>query len=116
MGAVDGGASPSTPTMRTPLEQIWFDILTENNIAFQEQVSVGNYIADFLVGNFDIEVDGLQHRLCKKNRNHDKKRDKYFESLGYTVIRIPMNYHNFHKKKQQEKFKKQIDFVLSKLI
>lgn len=98
--------------MRTPLEQIWFDILTAEGIQFSEQVSIGPYQADFLINTFDLEIDGLQHRIFKKKVLHDKKRDNYFESLGYTVIRIPMNYHNFHKKKHQERFKRQVQNVL----
>lgn len=98
--------------MRTPLEQIWFDIFTAEGIKFSEQVSIGPYQADFIIGNYDIEIDGLQHRLSKKNILKDRKRDKYFESLGYSVIRIPMNYHSLHKKKHQLKFNQQILDVL----
>lgn len=98
--------------MRTPLEQIWFDLFTKEGIQFSEQVDVGPYRADFIVDKFDIEVDGLQHKL-KRHILHDRKRDKYFESVGYTVIRIPMNFHMLHKKKHQERLQKQIEEVLN---
>ena len=99
--------------MRSPLEQIWFDVLTEAKIQFQEQVDVGPYQADFLIGKIDLEIDGLQHRSNKKRIDHDIKRDKYFENLGYTVVRVPMNYHKFKSKKQQDKFHRYVDTVLS---
>lgn len=98
--------------MRSPLEQIWFDIFTAENIKFSEQVSVGPYLADFIIGNFDVEIDGLQHRVTKRNIQRDKKRDLYFENLGFTVIRVPMNYHSFNKKKHQLRFKQQVEQVL----
>lgn len=101
--------------MRTPLEQIWFDIFKQKGISFQEQVNIGPYQADFIIGKFDIEIDGLQHRVVKKNILHDRKRDEYFEKLGYTVIRIPMNYHNLHRKKHQIKFQQQIESVCSRI-
>lgn len=101
--------------MRTPLEQIWYDIFKENNISFEEQVPIGKYQADFIIGKFDIETDGLQHRTIKRHIKHDLERDKYFESLGYTVLRIPMNYHSFHKKKHQKKFIQQVEMILSLL-
>ena len=101
--------------LRTPLEQIWYDIFKENNISFEEQVPIGKYQADFIIGKFDIEVDGLQHRTIKRHVKHDLERDKYFESLGYTVIRIPMNYHSFHKKKHQKKFIQQVEMILDLL-
>ena len=42
------------------------------------------YIADFVVGNTIIEVDGPQHK-----ESYDNKRDKLTSDLGYNTIRIP---------------------------
>lgn len=98
--------------MRTPFEQFWYDILKENNIEFQEQVSIGKYQADFIIGNFDLEIDGCQHRTKKKQVFKDKERDKYFESLGYLVLRVPMNYHNKDKKRNKLKLESYINYVL----
>lgn len=44
--------------LRTLLEQIWYDIFKENNISFEEQVPIGKYQADFIIGKFDVEIDG----------------------------------------------------------
>lgn len=42
------------------------------------------YIADMVVGDTIIEVDGSQHR-----KKYDDKRDKQTSDLGYNTIRIP---------------------------
>lgn len=42
------------------------------------------YIADMVVGNTIIEVDGPQHR-----KKYDDRRDKQTGDLGYSTIRIP---------------------------
>lgn len=44
------------------------------------------YIADFVVGQTIIEVDGKQHL---KQKSWDKVRDVYTSQLGYKTIRIP---------------------------
>lgn len=44
------------------------------------------YIADIVVGNTIIEVDGPQHN---KNKKWDDTRDKYTLQEGYNTIRIP---------------------------
>ncbi len=100
---------------RSPLEKLWFDFLVDNNIKFEEQVPVGRYTADFILnGNIDLEIDGLQHR-SKKNILRDVKRDEYFKSQGYEVIRIPMNCHSLNKKKQQAKLSQQKENLLTYL-
>lgn len=98
---------------RSPLEQLWFDFLVEHNIKFEEQVPVGNYIADFVLdGKIDLEIDGLQHR-SKKNVARDKRRDRYFKSEGYEVIRFPMNYHSLNKRKHQVKLTQYKAYLLN---
>ena len=56
---------------------------------FRRQYSIGYYIADFCCPSekIIIELDGDPHgdyQLIQK----DEKRDKYLESLGFTVIRF----------------------------
>ena len=97
-------------SMRSPLEQLWYDFLVEHNIEFEEQVPIGNYVAE----SIDLEIDGLQHS-SKKNRLRDAKRDKYFKSIGFDVIRLPMNYHSMNKRKHRERFEQQKQYLLSRV-
>ena len=54
---------------------------------FDRQKIIGNYIADFYCTNCHVvlEIDGQSH---DNKMEKDRERDKFFESLGITVIRI----------------------------
>ena len=54
---------------------------------FRRQHAIGNYIPDFvsIKQKLIIEMDGSQHL---KQENYDSERTRYFESLGYKVIRF----------------------------
>ena len=77
-------------------EQKVIDRLTAHDIPLESQklipiLSEGGklehlYIADIVVGNTIIEVDGPQHQ---KTIEYDNNRDKLTSELGYTTIRIP---------------------------
>lgn len=56
---------------------------------FDRQKIIGNYIVDFYCAshNVIIEIDGSSH---VGKEEYDAKRDKYLESLGLTVIHIPV--------------------------
>ncbi len=56
---------------------------------FDRQKIIGNYIVDFYCGNCQvvIEIDGSSH---DEKKEYDVERDAYLESLGLTVIRIPV--------------------------
>lgn len=56
---------------------------------FDRQKIIGNYIVDFYCGNCNvvIEIDGNSH---DHKQEYDAKRDAYLESLGLTVIHIPV--------------------------
>jgi len=56
---------------------------------FRRQYSIGNYIADFCcpTEKLIIELDGDPHGENPKIQE-DEKRDKYLESLGFTVLRF----------------------------
>ena len=75
-------------------EKLWFYLRAKRfcNMKFRRQVPIGNYIADFVckAKNLIIELDGSQH-LEESQTLHDIKRDKYFNSLGYKVVRIYNN-------------------------
>jgi len=75
---------------QTPHEnQLWQCLRAKRfeNFKFRRQHPIGNYIADFIC--FDrrliIELDGGQHAVSKF---HDAKRDAWFESQGFRIIRI----------------------------
>jgi very-short-patch-repair endonuclease len=54
------------------------------------QVEEGRYRVDFLANEWlVIEIDGAAYHSSPEAVERDKVRDAYFESLGYTVIRIP---------------------------
>ena len=75
-------------------QKLWFYLRAKRfcNIKFKRQVPIGNYIADFVCNDkkLIIELDGSQH-LEEIQTLHDTKRDKFFNSLGYKVIRIYNN-------------------------
>ena len=56
---------------------------------FDRQKIIGNYIVDFYCTNCQvvIEIDGSSH---EGKEDYDAERDAYLESLGLTVIRIPV--------------------------
>lgn len=56
---------------------------------FDRQKIIGNYIVDFYCGNCNvvIEIDGSSH---DDKQEYDANRDAYLESLGLTVIHIPV--------------------------
>lgn len=54
------------------------------------QVEEGRYRVDFLAnGWLVIEIDGAAWHSSPEAQARDQRRDAYFESLGYTVLRIP---------------------------
>jgi very-short-patch-repair endonuclease len=59
-------------------------------VKFRRQHPVGPYVADFacLAPRLIVEVDGSQHTA---QQAYDAKRDAYFESLGFDVLRFPAN-------------------------
>jgi very-short-patch-repair endonuclease len=57
---------------------------------FRRQHPVGSYVADFacLAPQLIVEIDGSQHAY---QQAYDEKRDAYFKSLGFDVLRFPAN-------------------------
>lgn len=54
------------------------------------QVGEGRYRTDFLVNNWlVVEIDGATYHSSPEAITNDQERDRYFESLGYSVVRIP---------------------------
>ena len=58
-----------------------------NGVNFRRQHAIGNFIPDFvsIKRRLIIELDGSQHL---EQAEYDIERSKYFESLGYKVIRF----------------------------
>jgi len=56
---------------------------------FDRQKIIGNYIVDFYCGNCQvvIEIDGCSH---DDKQEYDSRRDAYLNSLGLSVIHIPV--------------------------
>ena len=73
----------------TPAERkLWSRIRNDQlGVTFRRQHAVGIYIPDFASpkAKILIELDGSQHL---DQQEYDKERTKYFESLGYKVIRF----------------------------
>jgi very-short-patch-repair endonuclease len=57
-------------------------------LGFRRQSPMGNYIADFVSHScrLIVEVDGESHDFEERIR-HDKRRDEWFVSRGYCVLR-----------------------------
>ncbi len=74
----------------TPAERKLWSVLRGNKISgvsFRRQHAIGNYIPDFVAikQKLIIELDGSQHL---EQEDYDSERTRYFESLGYKVIRF----------------------------
>lgn len=56
---------------------------------FDRQKIIGNYIVDFYCANCNVvvEIDGSSH---DNKQDYDAERDEFLESLGLTVIHIPV--------------------------
>jgi very-short-patch-repair endonuclease len=76
----------------TSAEAALWNILKSRNLdgrKFRRQYSIDNYIVDFCCPSekLVIELDGAPHGEYHKIFR-DENRDKYIESLGFTVIRF----------------------------
>lgn len=49
---------------------------------------IGPYKVDFAYGCCVIELDGHDYHKTKEQRDHDYKRERYLQKLGYIVIRF----------------------------
>jgi len=58
-----------------------------NDLDFDRQKIIGNYIVDFYAPNTGlvIEIDGSTHN---EKQEYDIKRDEYLENLGLTIIHL----------------------------
>ena len=82
----------SLRTNSTSAEAALWELLKSKNLEgrkFRRQYSIGCYIVDFCCPSekLIIELDGDPHGEYHKIEK-DKKRDKYIQSLGFTVLRF----------------------------
>lgn len=70
---------------------LWFHLRDRKCLGFKfrRQQPIGPYIADFVCFNLRlvVELDGYQHDL-PKNIEYDKRRTRWLEVNGYTVVRF----------------------------
>ncbi|MFN8387903.1 MAG: endonuclease domain-containing protein [Anaerolineales bacterium] len=73
----------------TPAERkLWANLRGDQlGVNFRRQHAIGNFIPDFVCikKKLIIELDGSQHL---EQEEYDEERTKYFETLGYKVIRF----------------------------
>lgn len=69
-------------------EQYFRSLFDKNDIQYEQEKREGLYSLDFVIGRYNIEIDGEQHYLDERIKQSDIKRTKYLEGLGYKVIRI----------------------------
>ena len=67
---------------------LWYDFLKSLPVTIHKQKVIGPYIADFYCASAKlvIELDGSQH-FMDNGMEKDKERDRYFKSLGLTILR-----------------------------
>ena len=67
---------------------LWYDFLKKLPIPVKRQKNIENYILNFYIpsAKLAIEIDGRQHKLAE-NREDDRIRDEFLNSLGITVVR-----------------------------
>ncbi|MBR6548627.1 MAG: endonuclease domain-containing protein [Clostridia bacterium] len=83
-----GNAQTLRKNMTKEERHLWYDFLKECPQTFHRQKVIGNYIADFYCAKAKlvIEIDGSQHYM-EKGKKDDQNRDRYFHTLGLTVVR-----------------------------
>jgi very-short-patch-repair endonuclease len=79
-------------TTQTPAEQALWALLRDRRlqrIKFRRQTPISIYFADFHCHalRLIVELDGEIHDTPRQ-KAHDKNRDIYLRSLGYTVLRF----------------------------
>lgn len=64
--------------------------LMAEDVRLDFQVEEGRYRVDFLVNEWlVVEIDGAAYHSSPEAKSRDQMRDRYFEGLGYSVLRIP---------------------------
>ena len=79
--------------MTSAERKLWYALRAHrlDDLGFRRQVPLGRYILDFVCHDrgLVVEVDGGQH--FSSSRARDAVRDRWLNTQGYRVIRIPNN-------------------------
>jgi very-short-patch-repair endonuclease len=92
VGEIQRGRAKQLRRAMTRAETLLWRHLKAHRLAmlgFRRQSPMGNYIADFVSHSTKlvVEVDGESHDFESRLR-HDQKRDAWFASRGYRVLRF----------------------------
>src|SRR5690606_3202032 len=74
----------------SPIERKLFRALWSNNYPVTTQYPFGKYRLDIALPHLKIciEADGKEFHSSRKQKAHDRKRDKYLESHGWVTLRF----------------------------
>lgn len=99
-----------TRNIKSYAEKFFENVLSNENINFEREKSVGKFFLDFVIdGWLDLEIDGKQHKY-KERKESDELRDEFLRTNGYFVYRIAWNEINSNEGKQM--MKEKIDLFL----
>ncbi len=82
------GKAPDTGDFESPIEEmLYYAIFNAGVVDVRLQYPVGPYRADLAVpeAKLAIEADGAAYH---QDKNRDRKRDEYFQSQGWQVLRF----------------------------
>lgn len=72
---------------RSSLEIIFREWCISEGIEFSEQVKIGNKIADFVIGDVVVELDGLYwHSEINLEKNYHKNKMSHYKESGYRPL------------------------------
>jgi very-short-patch-repair endonuclease len=75
----------------TNIEKAMKELLEQNNISYVEQYGPRNkygYVMDFAVVDKKICIECDGEVWHEEGNNHDRKRDAYFKSCGWKILRF----------------------------
>lgn len=81
--------APAIPKRkRSSLEYVVAKTLATLGVEFKEQVRIGVYLCDFVVGNVVLEADGAYWHTLWSRPETEPRRDARLADLGYRVVRL----------------------------
>lgn len=73
----------------SPIERVMYQLLYNNGFYPRTQVRCGKYRIDLVVrGKIAVECDGKAYHSSPKQKQHDRKKDKFLKENGYIVLRF----------------------------
>ncbi len=73
----------------SPIERIMYKLLYNNGFYPRSQVKCGKYRIDLVILNkIAVECDGKAFHSSPKQKQHDRKKDKFLRENGYIVLRF----------------------------